>query len=86
MDTSHHYGPVLITGASSGIGEDAALYLNEVGYTVFAGVVAPRTANGSGARQRGPTPSILCCSTSPMTSRSPRLTRRSPERWDRGGG
>ena len=27
-----------ITGASSGIGEDAALYLNELGYTVFAGV------------------------------------------------
>jgi NAD(P)-dependent dehydrogenase (short-subunit alcohol dehydrogenase family) len=38
MRPSHQHGSVLITGASSGIGEDAALYLNELGYTVFAGV------------------------------------------------
>jgi NAD(P)-dependent dehydrogenase (short-subunit alcohol dehydrogenase family) len=29
---------VVITGASSGIGRDAALYFNHLGYTVFAGV------------------------------------------------
>ncbi len=29
---------VVITGASSGIGRDAALYFNELGYAVFAGV------------------------------------------------
>jgi NAD(P)-dependent dehydrogenase (short-subunit alcohol dehydrogenase family) len=29
---------VVITGASSGIGRDAALHFNELGYTVFAGV------------------------------------------------
>ena len=29
---------VVITGASSGIGKDAALYFNQLGYTVFAGV------------------------------------------------
>ena len=29
---------VVITGASSGIGKDAALYFNELGYAVFAGV------------------------------------------------
>lgn len=31
-------GLVLVTGAGSGIGEDAALYLNELGYSVVAGV------------------------------------------------
>jgi NAD(P)-dependent dehydrogenase (short-subunit alcohol dehydrogenase family) len=29
---------VVISGASSGIGKDAALFLNQLGYTVFAGV------------------------------------------------
>jgi NAD(P)-dependent dehydrogenase (short-subunit alcohol dehydrogenase family) len=32
---------VAITGCSSGIGRDAALYLNGLGYTVFAGVRRP---------------------------------------------
>ena len=32
---------VLITGASSGIGRDAALHFNELGYLVFAGVRKP---------------------------------------------
>lgn len=31
-------GGVVISGCSSGMGEDAARYLNELGYTVFAGV------------------------------------------------
>lgn len=35
----HHSGVVVITGASSGIGRDAALYLAEkTGFTIFAGV------------------------------------------------
>ena len=38
MGTTDRRGSVLITGASSGIGEDAALYMNELGYTVLAGV------------------------------------------------
>jgi NAD(P)-dependent dehydrogenase (short-subunit alcohol dehydrogenase family) len=38
MRTSHKGDSVFITGTSSGIGEDAALYSNELGYTVFAGV------------------------------------------------
>ena len=39
-------GAVVITGASTGIGRSAALYLAERGYTVFAGV-----------RKTAPTPS-----------------------------
>ncbi len=38
MNAAPQQRSVLITGTSSGIGEDAALYFNECGYTVFAGV------------------------------------------------
>jgi short-subunit dehydrogenase len=31
-------GAVIISGASTGIGHDAALYLDSIGYTIFAGV------------------------------------------------
>ena len=34
----HKEGCVVVTGASSGIGKDAALRLDELGYTVYAGV------------------------------------------------
>jgi NAD(P)-dependent dehydrogenase (short-subunit alcohol dehydrogenase family) len=37
----HDRGIVVVTGTSSGMGEDAALYLNELGYTVVAGVRKP---------------------------------------------
>ena len=35
---SHTHGIVVVTGASSGIGRDAALRLDALGFTVFAGV------------------------------------------------
>src|SRR4028119_2044038 len=66
MRPSQRRGSVLITGASSGIGEDAALYLNELGYTVFAGVRRTEAGEGggpgaarlgpAGARRRPPPP------------------------------
>ncbi len=40
---------VVVTGASTGMGEDAALFLNELGYQVFAGV----RKDADGARVRG---------------------------------
>jgi NAD(P)-dependent dehydrogenase (short-subunit alcohol dehydrogenase family) len=45
-------GVVLVTGASSGIGRDAALFLDERGYTVAAGVRKPE----DGERLRGDAP------------------------------
>lgn len=54
MRPSQRRGSVLITGASSGIGEDAALYLNELGYTVFAGV--RRTEDGERVRRKAARP------------------------------
>lgn len=47
-------GSVVITGTSSGIGEDAALYFNECGYTVFAGV--RRLEDGERVRSRAARP------------------------------
>jgi NAD(P)-dependent dehydrogenase (short-subunit alcohol dehydrogenase family) len=54
MKTSHQRDSVLITGASSGIGEDVALYLNELGYTVFAGV--RHAEDGERVRGKAPRP------------------------------
>jgi NAD(P)-dependent dehydrogenase (short-subunit alcohol dehydrogenase family) len=45
---------VVVTGTSSGMGEDAALYLNELGYTVVAGV--RKDADGERVRARAPRP------------------------------
>jgi NAD(P)-dependent dehydrogenase (short-subunit alcohol dehydrogenase family) len=41
MGRGRETGVVLVTGAASGMGRDAAVYLNELGYTVFAGVRKP---------------------------------------------
>src|SRR4028119_1149647 len=54
MRPSQRRGSVLITGASSGIGEDAALYLNGLGYSVFAGV--RRTEDGERVRRKAARP------------------------------
>lgn len=43
-------GAVLITGASTGIGEVTALHLDKLGYRVFAGV--RRNADGNALRQK----------------------------------
>jgi NADP-dependent 3-hydroxy acid dehydrogenase YdfG len=40
----HTRGVILVTGASSGIGRDAATHLSQAGYTVFAGVRKPSDA------------------------------------------
>ena len=50
---------VLITGSSTGIGKACALYLNEKGFSVFAGVRKP--ADGVKLQQEEPaiTPVIL---------------------------
>lgn len=50
-------GVVVITGASSGMGEDAALYLNELGYTVAAGIRKP--ADGERLRAAAARPEAL---------------------------
>jgi NAD(P)-dependent dehydrogenase (short-subunit alcohol dehydrogenase family) len=52
--TEARRGAVMITGTSSGIGEDAALYFNERGYTVFAGV--RRLEDGERVRQKATRP------------------------------
>ncbi len=41
---SQQRGAVVITGASTGIGRETALYLDEEGYRVFAGVRKPKDA------------------------------------------
>jgi NAD(P)-dependent dehydrogenase (short-subunit alcohol dehydrogenase family) len=43
-------GAVVVTGASTGIGEACALYLDRIGYQVFAGV--RKEADGSALKQR----------------------------------
>ncbi len=48
---------VMITGASSGIGEDTALYLNQRGWRVFAGV--RRTEDGERLRSAATSPELL---------------------------
>ena len=48
---------VLITGASTGIGEDAARALSAAGFSIFAGV--RKQADAERARQAGHTPVIL---------------------------
>ncbi len=45
---------VIVTGSSSGMGEDAALYLNQLGYQVFAGVRRPD--DGDRVRERASRP------------------------------
>jgi NAD(P)-dependent dehydrogenase (short-subunit alcohol dehydrogenase family) len=54
MDAMPQPGSVVITGTSSGIGEDAALFFNERGYTVFAGV--RRLEDGDRVRARATHP------------------------------
>jgi NADP-dependent 3-hydroxy acid dehydrogenase YdfG len=44
--TTNERGLVIVTGASSGIGEAIALHLREGGFSVLAGVVAMRTPSG----------------------------------------
>jgi NAD(P)-dependent dehydrogenase (short-subunit alcohol dehydrogenase family) len=48
---------VVVSGAATGIGADAALYLNELGYTVAAGV--RRTSDGDELRARATDPDRL---------------------------
>lgn len=57
MGASQQRGSALITGASSGIGEDAALYFNELGYVVFAGV--RRVEDGERVRGKASRPDAL---------------------------
>ncbi len=57
MGASQQHGSALITGASSGIGEDAALYFNELGYVVFAGV--RRVEDGERVRDKASRPDAL---------------------------
>ena len=45
------YGSIVITGASSGIGEACALHFDKKGYRVFAGV--RKTSDGEALRQKG---------------------------------
>ncbi len=47
----HRGGVVVVTGASTGIGHDAAVALDKAGYTVFAGV--RRQADADGLRAEG---------------------------------
>src|SRR3989338_7729282 len=53
----HREGVVVVSGASTGIGRDAALQLAELGYTVFAGVRSEKDAEG--LRQAAPGSSHL---------------------------
>ena len=54
MNSAPEPRSVVITGTSSGIGQDAALYFNECGYTVFAGV--RRLEDGERVRARAAQP------------------------------
>lgn len=45
---------VVVTGASSGMGEDAALYLNQLGYTVVAGIRRPEEGDALVAQAARP--------------------------------
>ena len=48
---------VVVTGASTGMGEDAARYLNGLGYRVFAGV--RKDADGTRVHDQAPRPDDL---------------------------
>lgn len=50
MSDKQTFGAVVITGASSGIGEASAIYLDKLGYEVFAGV--RRNADGEQLRRK----------------------------------
>ncbi|BAY42779.1 short-chain dehydrogenase/reductase SDR [Scytonema sp. HK-05] len=50
MASKQNFGAVVITGASSGIGEACAIYLDKLGYQVFAGV--RRDADGEQLRRK----------------------------------
>lgn len=50
MSDKQTFGAVVITGASSGIGEASAIYLDKLGYQVFAGV--RRNADGEQLRRK----------------------------------
>ncbi len=50
MASKQIFGAVVITGASSGIGEASAIYLDKLGYQVFAGV--RRDADGEQLRRK----------------------------------
>ncbi|MGZ8753071.1 MAG: SDR family NAD(P)-dependent oxidoreductase [Acidimicrobiia bacterium] len=45
---------VVVTGAASGMGEDAVLYLNQLGYTVVAGIRRPEEGDALVARASQP--------------------------------
>lgn len=66
----------MITGASSGIGEDAALYLNSRGWRVFAGV--RKTEDGDRLRSAASSPErlvpVLCDVTDDVSVRAARDT------------
>lgn len=57
-ESVHDAPVVVVSGASSGIGEDAAIFLNQLGYLVVAGV--RREADAEALRAKAVDPTRLC--------------------------